>query len=163
MCAPKIVRNIMRVWHSIMSRKYITTDNRGLYFDYPAYYGNASTLLTRYFFNTTKVITNLKGDTFLKNCMNWVYSAEKLKLDTFKFDENGVRITDKKPHEDEEPETRDSLFPYTMAYNYSENYATVFMDIDWSYEHDVENDEGEIEFGKSTNVTSSQQIGKKPI
>ena len=30
MCAPKIVRNIMRVWHSIMSRKYITTDNRGL-------------------------------------------------------------------------------------------------------------------------------------
>ena len=61
-----------------------TTDNRGLYFDYPAYYGNASTLLTRYFLNTTKVITNLKGDTFLKNCMNWVYSAEKLKLDTFK-------------------------------------------------------------------------------
>ena len=49
------------------------TDNRGLYFDYPAYYGNSSTLLTRYFFNTTKVVTNVKGDTFLKNCMNWVF------------------------------------------------------------------------------------------
>jgi len=131
-----------------------TTDNRGLYFDYPAYYGNASTLLTRYFLNTTKVITNLKGDTFLKNCMNWVYSAEKLKLDTFKFDENGVRITDKKPHEDEEPETRDSLFPYTMAYNYSENYATVFMDIDWSYEHDV-GPEGE-KVKKSFDVTTNE-------
>ncbi len=113
------------------------TDNRGLYFDYPAYYGNASTSLKRYFFNTTKVITDLDGDTFLKNCMNWAFSSVKLKLSDYKFDKDGVLITDKELPEGEEPDTLSSLFPYTMAYNYSENYSTVFMDIDWSYDHDV--------------------------
>ena len=130
------------------------TDNRGLYFDYPAYYGNSSTLLTRYFFNTTKVVTNVKGDTFLKNCMNWVFSQEKLKLESYKFDKDGVLITDKEPGDGEEVETINSLFPYTMAYNYSENYATVFMDIDWSYEHDV-GPEGQKE-RKSFDVTTNE-------
>ena len=63
--------------------------------------------------------------------MNWVFSQEKLKLESYKFDKDGVLITDKEPGDGEEVETINSLFPYTMAYNYSENYATVFMDIDW--------------------------------
>ncbi len=116
------------------------TDNRGLYFDYPSYYGTSDSRLKRYYINTTKFFTTLKGETSVLDVMSWTYSKDKLKLADFKFDRDGVLITDKEPAKNEEPKTKKDLFPYTMAYNYSEKYATVFMDIEWTYDHDKEND-----------------------
>ena len=116
------------------------TDNRGLYFDYPSYYGSTQSKYSRYYLNTTKFFTDLEGKTSVIDDMRWAYSKDKLDLSLFKFDKDGLLITDEEPAEGEEPKTKESLFPYTMAYNYSEQYATVFMDIDWSYDHDMEHD-----------------------
>lgn len=116
------------------------TDNRGLYFDYPSYYGNTSSRLKRYYLNTTKFLTGLDGKTSVVDAMSWTYSQEKLKLSDYEFDRDGILITEDPVPEGEEPKTKKELFPYTMAYNYSEGYAAVFSDIDWTYDHDMEND-----------------------
>lgn len=134
------------------------TDNRGLYFDYPAYYGTTDSPLKRYYRNTTKFVTDLDSKTSVLDSMNWLFSKETVKVGELEFDKDGYLITDEEIPEDtpeEERETLAKMFPYTMAYNYSEGYATVFMDIDWSYEHDVENEEGEIE-KKSFDVTTNE-------
>ena len=112
------------------------TDNRGLYFDYPSYYGSTSSKFKRYYLNTTKFFTTLKGETSVKDDVRWAFSKDKLDLSLFKFDKEGLLITD--IEEDKKPKAE--LFPYTHAYNYSEKYATVFMDINWSYDHDMEHD-----------------------
>ena len=134
------------------------TDNRGLYFDYPAYYGTTDSPLKRYYRNTTKIVTDLDSKTGVFDSMNWLFSKETVKVGELEFDKDGYLITEEEIPEDtpeEERETLEKMFPYTMAYNYSEGYATVFMDIDWSYEHDVENDEGETE-KKSFDVTTNE-------
>lgn len=134
------------------------TDNRGLYFDYPAYYGTTDSPLKRYYRNTTKFFTDLDSNTTVLDSMNWLFSKETVKVGELEFDKDGYLVTEEEIPEDtpeEERETLTSMFPYTMAYNYSENYATVFMDIDWSYEHDVENDEGKTE-KKSFDVTTNE-------
>jgi len=130
------------------------TDNRGLYFDYPSYYGAMDSKFSRYFFNTTKFFTDLKGETGIVHDLNWVYSKNKIELEKLKFDEEGFLITDEEQKEGEE-KTLNSMFPYTMAYNFNEKYATVFMDIDWSYEHDVKNEEGKTE-KKTFDVTTNE-------
>ncbi len=134
------------------------TDNRGLYFDYPAYYGTTDSNLKRYYRNSTKFFTDLDSNTTVFDSMNWLFSRETVKVGELEFDKDGYLVTDEEIPEDtpeEERETLTSMFPYTMAYNYSEGYATVFLDVDWSYEHDVENDEGEIE-KKSFDVTTNE-------
>jgi len=192
------------------------TDNRGLYFDYPSYYGKTDSEFSRYFFNTTKYHTDLEGEMTVSNILNWTYSNdEKMDIDLFRFDEYGILANDdedeeskegeetdeekeededkkenegdteneepkelpvtlplekyeKKKKEDEEEKptenpdgedavplpTIDELFPYTMAYNFSEKYATVLMDIDWSYDHDMEGD-GVTEM-KTYDVTTNE-------
>ena len=130
------------------------TDNRGLYFDYPAYYGTSDSTLKRYYRNTTKFFTSLKGETTVLDCMNWLFSKDIVKVSELKFDHDGFLVTNEETKEGEEPKTLTSMFPYTMAYNYSEGYATVFADIDWSYDHDKENDG--IEETKTYDVTTNE-------
>jgi len=131
------------------------TDNRGLYFDYPSYYGRSDNDLDRYYYNTTKFFTDLKGNTEIMDVLSWNYSREKIKFADLKFDEEGFLITESEPKEGEERKTFASMFPYTMAYNYSGGYATVLKDIEWSYEHDVKNEEGKTE-KKKFDVTTNE-------
>lgn len=112
------------------------TDNRGLYFDYPSYYGSTDSKFSRYYLNTTKFFTTLEGETSVIDDVRWAFSKDKLDLSLFKFDKEGLLITDI----EENKKPKNELFPYTHAYNYSEKYATVFMDIEWSYDHDMEHD-----------------------
>ena len=128
------------------------TDNRGLYFDYPTYYGTTDSKLSRYYINTTRFFTPLKGDTTILDTVFWTFSKDKLKMSDFKFDTDGLLITDNK---NDENKTKAELFPYTAAYNYSGKYATVFMDIDWTYDHDVKNSEGKTE-KKTFDVTTNE-------
>lgn len=128
------------------------TDNRGLYFDYPTYYGTTDSKLSRYYLNTTRFFTPLKGETTILDNVFWTYSKDKLKLSDFKFDSDGFLITD---NEKDKEKTKKDLFPYTSAYNYSEKYAAVFMDIDWTYDHDVKNAEGKVE-KKTFDVTTNE-------
>ena len=128
------------------------TDNRGLYFDYTARYGRTSSPLKRYFLNSTKFFTDLKGETRVLDAMSWTFSREKIKLNELDFDKDGVLVTE---DEQEEPKTKKDLFPYTMAYNYSERYASVFADIDWSYEHEIENEDKTKE-KKTFDVTTNE-------
>ncbi|MDD6094364.1 MAG: WG repeat-containing protein, partial [Clostridia bacterium] len=112
------------------------TDNRGLYFDYPAYYGNTDSNLNRYYFNTTAVVTSLKNETGILNRMSWMYSVTPVKLNELKFDKDGKNLSDPNG------KTFEQMFPYTMAYNYSENYAAVKMDIKWDYDHEIDDGYG---------------------
>ena len=112
------------------------TDNRGLYFDYPAYYGNTDSNFKRYYFNTTALHTTLDWKTQLLHRLNWMYSEKEVKLSELSFDKNGNNL--KTPGGD----TLGKMFPYTMAYNYRENYASVKMDIKWDYNHDVDDGKG---------------------
>lgn len=137
------------------------SDNRGLYFDYPSYYGTSDNNLDRYYYNTTKFFTDLKGKTEILNCLSWNYSKDKIKFAELKFDEEGFLVTDKEPAEGEERKTFASMFPYTMAYNYQGGYASVLMDIEWSYEHDVKNEEGKTEKKKFDVVTNEMRVVDK--
>lgn len=181
------------------------TDNRGLYFDYPSYYGKSDNEFNRYYISTTKVITDLEGETTVNFFSHFTYSKdENMDLKLFHFDKFGLLTEDYEEEEEEEeneeaegeevnenddskpdktpdsekdenadadgegesegeeekepfvlpemlplekrepteeePYTKEELFPYTMGYSFSEGYATVFMDIDWSYDHDMEGD-----------------------
>lgn len=101
------------------------TDNRGLYFDYPAYYGvstsqDSKKQLQRYYKETTEVITTLvkknkktQKITTVTPSILWLYKEKNDK----KFD----------------PDAEDTLYPYSAAYNYSEGYATVKMDFKWTH------------------------------
>lgn len=125
------------------------TDNRGLYFDYPAYYGNPDGDLKRCYLNITKVITDLDGETSLLNCPLWGYSRTRLDLSALKFDKNGNNLSANGG------KTLFEMFPYTKAYSYSENYAVVMADIEWDYYHEEENPDGTKE-DKHYNVTSNE-------
>lgn len=188
------------------------TDNRGLYFDYPSYYGKPDSEFSRYYLNTTKVITDLKGNTTVKDYPLFTFSKdENMDIELFHFDKFGLLTEDYEEEEEEseeesekdkdkdkkedkessdkkdkdkneenseseeekepfvlpemlplekrepteeEPYTKKELFPYTMAYSFSGGYATVFMDIEWSYEHDMEGDG--IEEKKTYDVTTNE-------
>lgn len=112
------------------------TDNRGLYFDYPAYYGNSDSEIKRYYFNTTAVVTSLENKTSVLNRMNWAYSQKPIKLSELKFDISGKNLSEP------DGKTLTELFPYTMAYNYRENYATVKADVNWDYDHEIDDGNG---------------------
>lgn len=101
------------------------TDNRGLYFDYPSYYGvstkqDSKKELQRYYKETTEIITTLSKKnkktvktTTVTPSILWLYKEKKDK----KFD----------------PDAEDILYPYVMAYNYSEGYAVVKKDFYWTH------------------------------
>lgn len=185
------------------------TDNRGLYFDYPSYYGvmdknyidkiNADTSegkkntenlnVFRYFVSRTRFFTDKDGKTTMEESANWIFGNHSFKYDDYKFDRFGILLPDeeelKKDEEstdtaddkengkddkedskktedtaedeslDEDIITIDKIFPYTAAYNYSEKYATVLKDIEWSYDHDVKNEEGKTE-KKTFDVTTNE-------
>ncbi len=125
------------------------TDNRGLYFDYPAYYGNTDTDLMRYYFNSSAVVTDLKNETKFVPRMSWMYSREKVKLEELEFDKDG------KNKKDEKGKPFEEMFPYTMAYNYRGNYAAVKMDIKWEYDHEVNDGKGGKK-NENVKVTSNE-------
>lgn len=100
-------------------------DNRGLYFDYPAYYGistenDTEEGLVRYYKYTPKVLTRdvkikykVQSVTSLVDVTNWLFR----KKDDKTFD----------------PAAPDLLFPYTKAYDYKEGHAVVEKELSWSY------------------------------
>ncbi len=102
------------------------TDNRGLYFDYPAYYGvpdknDTKDMLLRYYRETTKVTSIFdsygKKTTTVLPSIEWLFK----KKDLPNFD----------------PDAEETVYPYTAAYNYSEGYATVRMNTEWiHYDYD---------------------------
>ncbi len=100
-------------------------DNRGLYFDYPVYYGIANEDdteegLVRYYKYTPKVLTRdvkikhkLQTVTSLVDVTNWLFRI--------KDDENF------------DPASEELVFPYTKAYDYKGGYAVVEKELSWSY------------------------------
>ncbi len=94
-----------------------TVDGRGLYFDYPAYYGNTDSRYNRYYKRRTKVFTDLKGKTSVLELADWLFATEK-------------------------PDYADAelVFPYTKAYAMRGGYAAVMQDIHWDYFNDVTED-----------------------
>ncbi len=110
------------------------TDNRGLYFDYPAYYGvptkeDTKEELTRFYKETTKVLTKLdkknKKVTAVFPEVEWLFYEK----DDKEFD----------------PDAEDVVYPYTTAYNYSEGYAVVGSDVIWEHT-DLEDKEKVTEY-----------------
>lgn len=91
-----------------------TVDGRGLYFDYPAYYGNTDSRYNRYYKRSTKVFTDLKGKTSVLELADWLFATEK------------------PDYADEE-----LVFPYTKAYAMRGGYAAVMQDIHWDYFNNV--------------------------
>ena len=105
------------------------TDNRGLYFDYPSYYGIADEDdtkdgLVRYYKETTKVLTKTDKNKTITDVfaeVKWLFK----KLDDAEFD----------------PDGEETVYPYTKAYDYSEKYAVVSGDVTWTYtDEDVDKD-----------------------
>ena len=100
-------------------------DNRGLYFDYPAYYGistedDTEEGLVRYYKYTPKVLTRdvkikhkLQTVTSLVDITNWLFR--------------------KKDDETFDPAAEDLLFPFTKAYDYKEGHAVVEKELTWTY------------------------------
>lgn len=135
-----------------------TTDNRGLYFDYPAYYGNSDNSQRRLYFNTTRIVTSKdKKETKLENSMNWMFTDKLLDIKNFKFDRTGKNLSDYSADYmgEEGKNSLSEMFPYAMAYNYSEGYAAVMTDVKWDYWHDEENEDGKTE-QKHYDVTSRE-------
>ncbi len=97
------------------------SDNRGLYFDYPSYYGIAEKSdtkkeLIRYYKETTKVLTQTvknKKLTSVFPSLEWLFREKK----NTEFD----------------PASEELVFPYTKAYDYSEGYAVVCANVAWTY------------------------------
>ena len=108
-------------WKFVESDYNDATDNRGLYFDYPAYYGistkdDTKEELTRYYRETTKVLSQTiknKKVTSVFPSLQWLFK---------KKDDKGF-----------DPKDEELVFPYTKAFNYSEKYATVCADVTWTY------------------------------
>lgn len=125
------------------------TDNRGLYFDYPTYYGTGDSNLSRYCLNTTAVFTPEKGDTVIENRLRWLFSSQNVNLVELKFDRYGKNLLD------ENGDDLKTMFPYTKAYNYTGGYATVMCDIKWDYYHDKKNEDGTTE-NEYVEVTSNE-------
>ncbi len=92
-------------------------DGRGLYFDYPAYYGSTDSRYGRYYKKVTKVVTDLKGKTSVLDLAQWMFATER-------------------------PDYADTelVFPYTRAYAMREGYAAVMQDIHWDYYNTVTED-----------------------
>ena len=107
------------------------SDNRGLYFDYPAYYGvptkeDTKNELTRYYKETTKVVTRTDKNKKITDVfaeLKWLF--KQINDDTF------------------DPDSEETLYPYTSAYNYSEGYAVVKSDISWFYNFEDLDGDGE--------------------
>lgn len=91
-----------------------SVDGRGLYFDYPAYYGNSDSRYNRYYKKITKVVTDLKWNTSLQKLSQWLFATEKPDL-----------------------ENEETVFPYTRAYAMRGGYAAVMQDIHWDYYNNV--------------------------
>ncbi len=139
------------------------TDNRGLYFDYPSYYGMSSGEddtekdLARYYKAATKVLTQkvtVKGKeqtiTTIGDVVNWLFK-ERLEKEPEEEKSEETKPAETKPAEttpEGEPteKTPEELraeklqaylegleFPYTKAYDYKEGYAVVLKDNSWSY------------------------------
>lgn len=89
-------------------------DGRGLYFDYPAYYGNTDSRYNRYYKKITKVVTDLKWNTTVLDLADWLFATEE-------------------PDYDDE----ETVFPYTRAYAMRGGYAAVMQDIHWDYYNNV--------------------------
>lgn len=99
--------------------------NRGLYFDYPAYYGittedDTKEGLVRYYKYTPKVLTRdmkiknkLQSVTSLVDVVNWLFK--------------------KKDDETFDPTSEELVLPYTKAYDYKGGYAVVERQLSWSY------------------------------
>lgn len=115
------------------------TDNRGLYFDYPAYYGLGDGDLNRYYKRYTRVQTDLDGKTTAKEGADWLYGKTA-------------------PDYNYEPETEEDPpapeFPYTMAYPYNGGYAAVLRDVEWDYYADAKED-GQV-VNKKFDVVSNE-------
>lgn len=124
------------------------TDNRGLYFDYPSYYGLSDGNFKRYYLNSDAVVTSKDGEkTSFVNRSRWMYSDEwEFTLDNFKFTEDGF-VHDLK-YEKEHGEVTDKtklkktseMFPYSRAYNFVGGYATVMREVEWEYWHEEEDE-----------------------
>ncbi len=99
--------------------------NRGLYFDYPAYYGittedDTEEGLVRYYKYTPKVLTR---DEKVKNKIQSVTSLVDVVDWLFK----------KKDDETIDPTSEEIVYPYINAYDYKQGYAVVKRDLSWSY------------------------------
>lgn len=127
------------------------TDNRGLYFDYPSYYGtgDGSTKLGRWYLNTTKVFTDLDGKTGIKDLTNWCFAEKKPDFSLLKFDRNGKNLAE------EDGKSLSEMFPYSAAYSYTGGYATVMTDIKWDYYHEEDDGYG-TKINKYYEVTSNE-------
>lgn len=92
-------------------------DGRGLYFDYPSYYGSTDSQYNRYYRKITKVVTDLNGRTSVLDLAEWLFDVEM-------------------------PDYTDEalVFPYTRAYAMREGYAAVMQDIHWDYYNTVTED-----------------------
>ena len=128
-----------------------TTDNRGLYFDYPSYYGtgDGSTKLGRWYLNTTKVFTDLDGKTGIKDLTSWCFAEKKPDFSLLKFDRNGKNLAE------EDGKNLSEMFPYSVAYSYTGGYATVMTDIKWDYYHEEDDGYG-TKINKYYEVTSNE-------
>ncbi len=124
------------------------TDNRGLYFDYPSYYGVSTTAdtkkqLTRYYKETTQVLTVIgkknKKTTTATPSVLWLFYELKDK----KFD----------------PDAETTEYPYVAAYNYSEGYAVVKKDFYWT--HKPEDKEKDSVKYTSRELTIIDEKGKQ--
>ncbi len=137
-------------WKFVESDYNDATDNRGLYFDYPDYYGiptkdDTKEGLTRYYKETTKVLTQTiknKKVTSVFPSLEWLFK----KKDDKEFD----------------PKDEELVFPYTTAYNYSEKYATVFADVTWTYtDPDLTPEEAKEAEPKEVTATELMVIDEK--
>ncbi len=126
------------------------TDNRGLYFDYPSYYGvstkdDSKKQLTRYYKETTEVITLIgkknKKTTTVTPSVLWLFYELKDK----KFD----------------PDAETTEYPYVAAYNYSEGYAVVKKDFYWT--HKPEDKEKDPVKYTSRELTVIDEKGKQVL
>ncbi len=138
------------------------TDNRGLYFDYPAYYGitdedDTEKGLVRYFKYATKILTQTvtekgkeKKITSLVDVVSWLFD-EKIELPEDEKTEGKTEKTEETTAVDSSETTPDGEeiksplqqkveellegqeFLYSKAYDYKEGHAVVLRDVTWSY------------------------------
>ena len=123
-----------------------TTDNRGLYFDYPAYYGLTDGNFKRYYLNTSKIVTSKDGKkTEFVDACRWLYSDDyEFTLKDYEFTKDGY-VLNKKAEETTGPDTdkkklkkTEDMFPFAKAYNMVGGYATVVREVKWDYYHEEE-------------------------
>ena len=107
-------------------------DNRGLYFDYPSYYGTPQEIipdedsdeeipqLIRFYKYTPKILTH---DVMVKKELQSV--TEFVEIVNWTFRKEGDLAFD--------PASEELVLPYTKAYDYRDGYAVVEKELTWSY------------------------------